>query len=226
MSGAHDDLSSPPARPVVAIVGRPNVGKSTLLNRVLGHRVAIVEERPGVTRDRKEVEADWNGYPFLLVDTGGWLTGGDDLDRKVSRQSERAILEADVAILVVDAVVGVTEEDAHVAELLRRRNGPVLVVANKVDDAVREGAIWEFVALGLGEPVRGERAARPRARETSSTSSSTSSSRSRAPLRIFTTNRTRTRRCGNARATTKRTGCSRCRWWAARTSASRRCSIA
>ena len=153
MSGAHDDLSSPPARPVVAIVGRPNVGKSTLLNRVLGHRVAIVEERPGVTRDRKEVEADWNGYPFLLVDTGGWLTGGDDLDRKVSRQSERAILEADVAILVVDAVVGVTEEDAHVAELLRRRNGPVLVVANKVDDAVREGAIWEFMALGLGEPI-------------------------------------------------------------------------
>ncbi len=153
MSGAHDDATSRPARPVVAIVGRPNVGKSTLLNRVLGRRVAIVEERPGVTRDRKEVEADWNGYPFLLVDTGGWLTGGDALDQKVSRQSERAILDADVAILVVDAVVGVTEEDAHVAELLRKRNGPVLVVANKVDDAVREGAIWDFLGLGLGEPV-------------------------------------------------------------------------
>ena len=139
--------------PVVAIVGRPNVGKSTLMNRILGRREAIVEERPGVTRDRKEVPADWNGYPFRLVDTGGWLAGGDALDDKVSRQSESAIIEADLALFVVDTVVGVTEDDARVAELLRRRSGPVLVVSNKVDDAVREGGIWEFMNLGLGEPI-------------------------------------------------------------------------
>ena len=139
--------------PVVAIVGRPNVGKSTLMNRILGRREAIVEERPGVTRDRKEVPADWNGYPFRLVDTGGWLAGGDALDDKVSRQSESAIIEADLALFVVDTVVGVTEDDARVAELLRRRTGPVLVVSNKVDDVVREGGIWEFMNLGLGEPI-------------------------------------------------------------------------
>jgi GTP-binding protein len=152
MSPSGDDARDETSRPVVAIVGRPNVGKSTLLNRIIGRREAIVEERAGVTRDRKEVDAEWNGYPFRLVDSGGWLAGGDDLDQKVSRQSEKAILDADIALLVVDAVVGVTEEDAHVAELLRQRRGPVLVVAHKVDDATREGAIWEFMGLGLGEP--------------------------------------------------------------------------
>jgi GTP-binding protein len=137
---------------VVAIVGRPNVGKSTLLNRIVGRREAIVEERPGVTRDRKEVEADWQGRRFLLVDTGGWLPSGDDLDDKVSRQSERAIGEADAILLVVDAVVGVTEEDARVADLLRRAKRPVLLVANKVDDTNREAGAWELVRLGLGDP--------------------------------------------------------------------------
>ena len=140
------------ALPVVAIVGRPNVGKSTLLNRIVGRREAIVEERPGVTRDRKEVEAEWQGRDFLLVDTGGWLPGGSDLDDKVSRQSERAVREADAVLLVVDAVVGVTEEDARVADLLRRTGRPVLVVANKVDDTNREAAVWELVSLGLGDP--------------------------------------------------------------------------
>lgn len=139
--------------PVVAIVGRPNVGKSTLMNRILGRREAIVEERPGVTRDRKEVAADWNGRRFMLVDTGGWLAGGDDLDDKVSRQSEKAIVAADVALFVVDTVTGVTEDDARVADLLRRRTGPVLLVTNKVDDNNRENLIWEFMSLGLGEPV-------------------------------------------------------------------------
>jgi GTP-binding protein len=140
------------ALPVVAIVGRPNVGKSTLLNRVLGRRAAIVEERPGVTRDRKDVEADWLGRRFRLVDTGGWLAGGDTLDAKVSAQSERAIAEADVVVFVVDVVTGTTDDDARVAELLRRSGKPVVLVANKVDDTNRENQIWDLMSLGLGEP--------------------------------------------------------------------------
>ncbi|MCC6185458.1 MAG: ribosome biogenesis GTPase Der [Acidimicrobiia bacterium] len=139
--------------PIVAIVGRPNVGKSTLMNRILGQRVAIVEEKPGVTRDRKEVEAEWQGRPFLLVDTGGWMVGGSDLDRKVSNQSEQAIKDADVVLLVVDAKVGVTDEDAQVAQLLRALEVPVHVLANKVDDTSHEALIWELMSLGLGEPL-------------------------------------------------------------------------
>ncbi len=138
--------------PLVAIVGRPNVGKSTLMNRILGRRVAIVEEKPGVTRDRKEVEAEWLGHEFRQVDTGGWMAGGDALDKKVSRQSEQAIAEADVVLFVVDATIGVTDEDARVAELLRGRSQPVLLVANKVDDQRHEAQIWELMSLGLGEP--------------------------------------------------------------------------
>jgi len=137
---------------VVAIVGRPNVGKSTLLNRIIGRREAIVEERPGVTRDRKEVEASWQGREFTLVDTGGWIADGDALDDKVSRQSEQAIATADAVLFVVDATVGVTEDDARVAGLLRAVDAPVLVVANKVDDRVHEASIWELMSLGLGEP--------------------------------------------------------------------------
>ncbi len=114
--------------PLVAIVGRPNVGKSTLFNRIVGRREAIVEERPGVTRDRKELDAEWQGNEFRLVDTGGWLPGGSDLDVKVSRQSERASREAAVVLFVVDVTVGVTEEDARVADMLRRARLPVLLV--------------------------------------------------------------------------------------------------
>ena len=140
--------------PTVAIVGRPNVGKSTLVNRIVGKRVAIVEEKPGVTRDRKEVEAEWLGVPFRLVDTGGWIPGGTELDAKVSRQSEQAIRDADVVLVVVDAVTGVTEEDARVAQVVREMTkGQVLLAANKVDDAGREGLIWEAMSLGLGEPI-------------------------------------------------------------------------
>ena len=138
--------------PVVAIVGRPNVGKSTLLNRIVGRREAIVEEKPGVTRDRKEVVADWLGREFMLVDTGGWLPGGTDLDEKVSRQSERAIADADAIVLVVDGAIGIVEEDARVAELLRRSTAPVLLAVNKIDDTGREPNIWEFVRLGVGDP--------------------------------------------------------------------------
>lgn len=139
--------------PVVAIVGRPNVGKSTLLNRILGRQEAIVQERPGVTRDRKEVEAEWCGHQFILVDTGGWLPGGDPLDAKVSAQSEVAMGEADLLLVVVDATVGVTAEDEHVAKVVQRLDVPVLLVANKVDNEQREAAAWELLGLGLGEPV-------------------------------------------------------------------------
>jgi GTP-binding protein len=138
--------------PVVAIVGRPNVGKSTLLNRVVGRRAAIVEERPGVTRDRKDVDAEWLGRGFRLVDTGGWMARGTDLDDKVSAQAERAIADADVVLLVVDVVTGATDDDARVAELLRRSGKPVLLVANKVDDTGRESQMWDLLSLGLGDP--------------------------------------------------------------------------
>jgi GTP-binding protein len=137
--------------PVVAIVGRPNVGKSTLVNRILGRRQAIVEERPGVTRDRLEVSADWRGRDFTLVDTGGWLAGGSALDRKVSAQAEAALHDADVVLLVIDATVGVTDEDSRVANLLRAIDATIFVVANKIDDTVHEAGVWELLSLGLGE---------------------------------------------------------------------------
>jgi GTP-binding protein len=142
------------AAPTVAVVGRPNVGKSTLVNRIVGARVTIVEEKPGVTRDRKEVDAEWQGVPFTLVDTGGWMPGGDSLDAKVSRQSEQAIRDADAVIMVMDAITGVTEEDSRVAEVIRSlARGKVLLVVNKVDDANRDGLIWEALSLGLGDPL-------------------------------------------------------------------------
>jgi GTPase len=140
------------ALPVVAIVGRPNVGKSTLVNRFAGGRQAIVEEQPGVTRDRKELVAEWAGRAFRVVDTGGWLAGGGELDQEVSRQAERAVAQADVIILVVDVTVGITEEDALVASLLRGAAPPAVVVVNKVDDGSRESDAWAFTQLGLGDP--------------------------------------------------------------------------
>jgi GTP-binding protein len=138
--------------PVVAIVGRPNVGKSTLLNRIVGRREAIVEEKPGVTRDRKEVEAEWVGRRFLVVDTGGWMPKGSALDDKVSKQSEKAWMEADVILFVTDASVGVTPEEQQIATRLRGSDKPVLLIANKVDSDKRENDVWEFMKLGLGDP--------------------------------------------------------------------------
>ena len=138
--------------PRVAIVGRPNVGKSTLLNRIAGRRAAIVEARPGVTRDRKEVAVDWQGWEFLLIDTGGWLTAGSDIDHKVSAQSEHAIDTADLLLFVVDATLGATQEDADMAAFLHRQDAPALLVANKADSPRQEALAWEFVNLGFGDP--------------------------------------------------------------------------
>ena len=137
---------------MVAIAGRPNVGKSTLANRFVGRRVAVVEERPGVTRDRLALEAEWNGRPFTVVDTGGWLRRGDDLDAKVSAQSAKAAERADLVLVVVDGTVGVTVEDEEVARRVRATGRPVLLVVNKVDNAGRESDAWEALSLGLGEP--------------------------------------------------------------------------
>jgi GTP-binding protein len=138
--------------PVVAVVGRPNVGKSTFVNRAVGKRVTIVEDHPGVTRDRKVVEAEWLGRPFLLVDTGGWLPSGSDLDQKVSRQVEEAVRGADLIVFLVDAAVGITEDDDAVASWLRRTGKPVLLGINKADNNQREDERWQFLSLGLGEP--------------------------------------------------------------------------
>jgi GTP-binding protein len=141
------------ATPMVAVVGRPNVGKSTLVNRIVGRREAIVEEQPGVTRDRKVLDAEWIGRAFAVVDTGGWIRTEESLARQVTLQAERAIDEADVVVMVVDGAVGPTDEDALVAALLRRSPKPVLLAVNKVDDANREPDAWDFTRLGLGDPI-------------------------------------------------------------------------
>ncbi len=138
--------------PVVVVAGRPNVGKSSLVNRIVGKRLAVVEAEPGVTRDRKELVADWCGVEFTIVDTGGWTPKGTALDAKVSEQSERALSDADLILVVTDVTVGVTEEDLGVAAVVRRVGVPVRLVVNKVDDTAREGSAWEFLSLGIGDP--------------------------------------------------------------------------
>lgn len=138
--------------PVVVIVGRPNVGKSTWFNRVIGEQAAIVEDRPGVTRDRNTRLAQWLGHRFYLVDTGGWLPKGDELEDKVSKQVEEAVKTADLVIFMVDASVGPTDDDELIAGWLRRAGVPVLVAANKSDNERREMERWEFLSLGVGEP--------------------------------------------------------------------------
>ena len=142
----------PSTLPTVVIVGRPNVGKSTLFNRIIGRREAIVEEKPGVTRDRKGATAEWLGRAFELVDTGGWLAKGSELDAKVSRQAEAAVAAADAVLFVVDVTVGITDQDEQFARRLRGIERPLFLVANKVDDDRHQAGIWDLVRLGLGEP--------------------------------------------------------------------------
>jgi len=139
-------------KPQVVIVGRPNVGKSSLVNRLAGKRVTVVEEHRGVTRDRKAVEVEWGGLTFDVVDTGGWLEAGDTLEAKVSQQAEAALATADLVLLVVDVTTGMVDEDTHAARWALRSGRPVLLVVNKVDDAQHEVSSWEFLGLGAGDP--------------------------------------------------------------------------
>lgn len=140
--------------PVVAIVGRPNVGKSTLFNRIVGRREAIVDPTPGVTRDRKYVTAEWVGRRFLLVDTGGFVSGTDEpIHRAVMEQLQHGIEEADLVLFLVDGRVGLTGEDEELAQMLRKSSTPVLLAVNKIDTAAHEPLSGEFFRLGLGQPL-------------------------------------------------------------------------
>ena len=137
---------------IVAIVGRPNVGKSTLFNRLIKRREAIVDSVSGVTRDRNYGKSEWNGRDFSVIDTGGYIKGSDDIfEAEIRKQVELAIDEADVIMFVVDVEEGITPMDAEVAKLLRKETKPILVVVNKVDNAMRENDALEFYNLGLGE---------------------------------------------------------------------------
>ena len=138
--------------PVLAVIGRPNVGKSTLVNRVIGRRAAVVQDIPGVTRDRVSYPAEWAGRRFTIVDTGGWEVDVAGLDAAVATQAEVAVDRADAVLLVVDARVGVTETDAQVVRMLRRSGKPVVLAANKVDSSAQEGDAAALWGLGLGEP--------------------------------------------------------------------------
>ncbi|HEX8002855.1 MAG TPA: ribosome biogenesis GTPase Der [Mycobacteriales bacterium] len=139
--------------PVLAVVGRPNVGKSTLVNRFLGRREAVVEDVPGVTRDRVAYDAAWRGRAFTVVDTGGWDPDAEGLSARVAEQAEMAVAAADAVLLVVDATVGATEADRAVARIIQRSKRPAVLAANKVDDERTESDAAELWSLGLGEPL-------------------------------------------------------------------------
>ena len=139
-------------KPIVAVVGRPNVGKSSLVNRILGRRAAVVQDTPGVTRDRVSYDADWSGREFELVDTGGWASDAKGMAARITEQAEVAIQIADAVIFVVDATVGTTDEDQAVVEVLRRSKKPIILAANKVDDVRGEAEAATMWNLGLGQP--------------------------------------------------------------------------
>ena len=141
-----------PAPPVLAVVGRPNVGKSALVNRILGRREAVVEDKPGITRDRVTYRAEWNGRQISLVDTGGWEIDAEGIHLSVAEQAEVAVELADAVLFVVDAMVGPTASDEQVVKMLRSSGKPVLLVANKIDDAHLEPEAASLWSLGLGEP--------------------------------------------------------------------------
>jgi len=138
--------------PILAVVGRPNVGKSTLVNRIIGRREAVVEDRPGVTRDRVSYDATWNGRAFTVVDTGGWDPDAEGLAARISSQAEVAVSLADAVLFVVDATVGITDTDEAVVKVLRKSGVPVVLAANKVDDQRAEAEAHGLWNLGLGEP--------------------------------------------------------------------------
>ncbi|NKE10307.1 MULTISPECIES: ribosome biogenesis GTPase Der [Kocuria] len=148
---AFGGLTRKPA-PVVAVVGRPNVGKSTLVNRVIGRREAVVEDVPGVTRDRVSYSAEWLGRPFTMVDTGGWESDARGIDKSVAEQAELAVARADAVLLVLDTTVGVTATDEAIVKMLRRAGRPVILVANKCDSPALELQATELWSLGMGEP--------------------------------------------------------------------------
>ncbi|EST39779.1 GTP-binding protein Der [Streptomycetaceae bacterium MP113-05] len=151
VEGALDEAGHGPL-PVLAVIGRPNVGKSTLVNRIIGRREAVVEDRPGVTRDRVTYEAEWAGRRFKVVDTGGWEQDVLGIDASVAAQAEFAIEAADAVVFVVDAMVGATDTDEAVVKLLRRAGRPVVLCANKVDGPSAEADASYLWSLGLGEP--------------------------------------------------------------------------
>ncbi|AOT58183.1 MULTISPECIES: ribosome biogenesis GTPase Der [Streptomyces] len=151
VEGAIEEAGHGPL-PVLAVVGRPNVGKSTLVNRIIGRREAVVEDRPGVTRDRVTYEAEWAGRRFKVVDTGGWEQDVFGIDASVAAQAEFAIDAADAVVFVVDATVGATDTDEAVVKLLRRAGKPVVLAANKVDGPSAEADAAMLWSLGLGEP--------------------------------------------------------------------------
>ncbi len=149
----HEELAAAEGPvPVVAVVGRPNVGKSTLVNRILGRRAAVVEDVPGVTRDRVAYDATWNGRRFTLLDTGGWEPTGQGLSASITAQARIAVDAADAVLFVVDATVGATDADEAVARLLQRSRRPVVLTANKVDSERVESDVAALWSLGLGEP--------------------------------------------------------------------------
>jgi len=148
-----DAVRTTSRKPVVAIVGRPNVGKSTLFNRLAGRRIAVVEETPGITRDRLYAPCEWQGYPFDLIDTGGFSTGSEVMTEDVRRQVEFAIDEADAILFVVDGKEGLSPLDQEVAELLRKTGKRLLLVVNKVDSKRRAEEAVEFYQLAAGDPI-------------------------------------------------------------------------
>jgi GTP-binding protein len=139
--------------PLVAVVGRPNVGKSTLVNRILGKREAIVHPQPGITRDRKYFESEWRGRAFLLSDTGGWEVKAEDISEKVRTQTIKAIEEAHLILFMVDAKSGLMPQDEEIALTLRKSQKPYILIVNKVDDLQEKSELIDFYSLGLGEPV-------------------------------------------------------------------------